>query len=152
MRTSQRLAELGLVLPPVVAPVAAYIPATRVGNQVWTSGQLPIVNGKLVTAGTVGAEVSLDEAVDAARAAALNAIAAAAEVAGGVDAISRVLRVVVFVSSTPDFTSQAAVANGASHTLGEIFGDAGAHVRSAVGVAALPLDSCVEVELVVEVS
>ncbi|GAA4890735.1 RidA family protein [Tessaracoccus lubricantis] len=151
MPVSDRLAELGIDLPPVAAPVAAYVPATRVGNQVWTSGQLPFVDGELTAVGKVGAAVSQDDAVAAARTAALNAVAAAAEVAGGVDNIRRVLKVVVFVASEPGFTAQPAVANGASNLLGEVFGDAGVHVRSAVGVAVLPLDSAVEVELVVEV-
>ena len=151
MSASDRLAELGIDLPAVAAPVAAYVPATRVGDQVWTSGQLPFVAGTLTATGKVGAEVSPDEAAEAARVAALNALAAVASVAGGIDAIRRVLKVVVFVASAPGFTAQPAVANGASNLFGEVFGDAGAHVRSAVGVAVLPLDSPVEVELVVEV-
>lgn len=151
MTASARLTELGIELPPVAAPVAAYVPATQVGNQVWTSGQLPFVDGELVAVGKVGATVSQDDAANAARTAVLNAIAAAAEVAGGIDNIRRVLKVVVFVASAPEFAAQPAVANGASTLLGDIFGDAGQHVRSAVGVAALPLDAAVEVELVVEV-
>lgn len=151
MTASARLTELGIELPPVAAPVAAYVPATQVGNQVCTSGQLPFVDGELVAVGKVGATVSQDDAANAARTAVLNAIAAAAEVAGGIDNIRRVLKVVVFVASAPEFAAQPAVANGASTLLGDIFGDAGQHVRSAVGVAALPLDAAVEVELVVEV-
>lgn len=150
MSASARLAELGIELPPVAAPVAAYVPATRVGNQVWSSGQLPFVDGELTATGKVGGSVSPEDAAAAARTAALNAIAAAAEVAGGIDEIRRILKVVVFVASAPDFTGQPAVANGASTLLGDVFGDAGQHVRSAVGVAALPLDAAVEVELVVE--
>ncbi|WP_040283462.1 RidA family protein [Tessaracoccus massiliensis] len=150
MSASARLAELGIELPPVAAPVAAYVPATRVGNQVWTSGQLPFVDGELTATGKVGGSVSPEDAAAAARTAALNAIAAAADVAGGIDEIRRILKVVVFVASAPDFTGQPAVANGASTLLGDVFGDAGQHVRSAVGVAALPLDAAVEVELIVE--
>ncbi|MCG6568222.1 RidA family protein [Tessaracoccus sp. ZS01] len=151
MPASERLAELGVELPPVAAPVAAYVPATRVGNQIWTSGQLPFVDGELVAVGKVGGPVSPGDAAAAARTAALNAVAAAADIAGGVDNIRRVLKVVVFVASEPGFTAQPAVANGASNLLGDIFGESGVHVRSAVGVAVLPLDSAVEVELVVEV-
>ncbi|AQP50283.1 RidA family protein [Tessaracoccus flavescens] len=151
MHASERLAELGIDLPAVAAPVAAYVPATRAGGQILTSGQLPFVDGALSVTGKVGAEVSAEEAASAARIAALNAVAAAADVAGGVDLIRRVVKVVVFVASDPAFSGQPAVANGASLLLGEIFGEAGVHVRSAVGVAVLPLDSPVEVELVVEV-
>ncbi len=151
MYASERLAELGIGLPAVAAPVAAYVPATRAGDQILTSGQLPFVDGALSVTGKVGAEVSAEEAASAARVAALNAVAAAADVAGGVDLIRRVVKVVVFVASDPTFSGQPAVANGASLLLGEIFGEAGVHVRSAVGVAVLPLDSPVEVELVVEV-
>ncbi|GAA3878697.1 RidA family protein [Tessaracoccus defluvii] len=150
MTASANLAGLGLELPPVAVPVAAYVPATRVGTQVWTSGQLPFVAGSLTVTGKVGADVSPEDAAAAARVAALNAVAAAAQVAGGIDAIGRVLRVVVYVASAPGFTGQPAVANGASLLLQEVFGDAGVHVRSAVGVAELPLGSPVEVELVVE--
>ncbi|WP_353081472.1 RidA family protein [Tessaracoccus lapidicaptus] len=151
MLPSERLAGLGLALPPVAAPVAAYIPATRVGGQVWTSGQLPSVAGRLVATGKVGGAVSPEEAADAARVAVLNALAAAADVAGGLDRITRIVKLVVFVASEPGFTGQPAVANGASTLVGEVFGDQGAHVRSAVGVSVLPLDAPVEIELVVEV-
>ena len=151
MLPSERLAGLGLVLPPVAAPVAAYIPAARVGGQVWTSGQLPSVAGRLVATGKVGGAVSPAEAADAARVAVLNALAAAADVAGGLDRITRIVKLVVFVASEPGFTGQPAVANGASTLVGEVFGDQGAHVRSAVGVSVLPLDAPVEIELVVEV-
>ena len=149
--TSTRLAELDIELPTVAAPIASYIPARRIGGLIQTSGQLPLVAGELSATGKLGAEVSLEEGVAAARAAALNALAAVAAQAGGVDGISAVARVVVYVASTPEFTDQAKVANGASDLFGEIFGDAGAHVRSAVGVAVLPLDAPVEVELLVEV-
>lgn len=151
MSTTERLAELGIELPPVAVPVAAYVPASLVGNQVWTSGQLPSVAGALVSVGKVGGEVDPEQGAAAARLAALNALAAAAEAAGGIDRITRIVKVVVFVASTPGFTGQPAVANGASNLFGEIFGEAGAHVRSAVGVAVLPLDAPVEVELIVEV-
>lgn len=147
---SARLRELGIELPPVATPVAAYIPARRALGAIWTSGQLPVVGGELMSRGKLGAEVSLDAGVAAARTAALNALAAVADVAGGLDNITGVARVVVYVASTPHFTDQALVANGASGLIGEVFGDAGAHVRSAVGVAVLPLDAPVEVELVVE--
>lgn len=149
--TSQRLADLGIELPPVAAPIAAYVPARRVGDQVWTSGQLPMVAGQLAVRGKLGADVSLADGAAAARTAALNGLAAAAAQVGGVDNIRAILKVVVFVASTPDFTEQPKVANGASELLGEIFGEAGVHVRSAVGVGVLPLDAPVEVELVVEV-
>jgi enamine deaminase RidA (YjgF/YER057c/UK114 family) len=148
---SGRLAELGLELPPVAAPVAAYVPALRVGDLVYSSGQLPSVAGQLVAIGKVGAEVSAETGAACARTAVLNALAAVSEQAGGVDEIARIVRVVIFVASTPDFTGQPQVGNGASEVLGDIFGDAGRHVRSAVGVAVLPLDAPVEVELVVQV-
>ncbi|MDN6555275.1 MAG: RidA family protein [Acidipropionibacterium acidipropionici] len=151
MSASQRLAELGVDLPQVAAPVADYVPAVRSGSQIVTAGQLPFVNGELPATGRVGAEVDVEDAASMARLAVLNAVAAAASVAGGVDAIAGVVKVVVFVNSAPDFTGQAAVANGASGLLGEAFGEAGRHARSAVGVASLPLGSPVEVELTVEV-
>lgn len=149
---SVRLAELGYELPAVAAPVAAYIPATRVGDQVWTSGQLPFKAGSLVCTGKVDEGVSADDAKAAAQVAALNGLAAAAAVAGGLDAITRIVKVVVYVASEPTFTGQPAVANGASEFLAAVFGDAGQHIRSAVGVAALPLDAAVEVELIVDVA
>ncbi|MDR1767867.1 MAG: RidA family protein [Propionibacteriaceae bacterium] len=147
---SARMAELGITLPPVAAPVASYAPALRSAGQVFTSGQLPFVDGALAVTGKVGAEVGLDEAARAARTAALNAVAAAASVVDGVDGIQGVVKVTVYVASAPGFTGQPQVANGASALLEEIFGPDGRHVRSAVGVAVLPLDSPVEVELVVE--
>lgn len=155
-RPSQKLDELGITLPPVAAPVAAYVPALQVGTpaivgtQVWTSGQLPFVDGKLTVTGKVGAEVTAEIAKAQARIAALNALAAAADVAGGVDKISRICKVTVFVASDPSFTGQPGVANGASELFGEVFGEAGVHVRSAVGVSVLPLDAPVEIELVCE--
>jgi enamine deaminase RidA (YjgF/YER057c/UK114 family) len=147
---SARLAELGIVLPPVTAPLAAYIPAVRTGNLVYTSGQLPLERGELIHAGKVGSEVSPEQAKTAARTCALNALAAI-EALVGIDAVSRVVKLVGFVASAPGFTGQPGVVNGASEVLGEIFGDAGAHARSAVGVAELPLNAPVEVELIVEV-
>lgn len=122
MTAAERLVELGIELPPVASPVAAYVPALRVGGQVWTSGQLPFVDGELTLTGKVGAGVSPEDAAEAARTAALNAVAAAADAAGGLDRIRRVAKVVVFVASTPGFTGQPAVANGASNLLGDIFG------------------------------
>lgn len=150
MAWSQRLAELGIELPAVATPVAAYVPAVRTGSHVYTSGQLPMVAGTLAATGKVGAEVSPDEAKGHARSCALNALAAVHGLVG-IDAVVRVVKVVGFVASAPGFTGQPGVVNGASQLLGEIFGDAGAHARSAVGVAELPLGAPVEVELVVEV-
>ena len=150
MTASARLAELGIALPPVIAPLAAYIPAVRTGNLVYTSGQLPLESGELSHTGKVGSEVSPEQAKAAARTCALNALAAI-EALVGIDAVSRVVKLVGFVASAPGFTGQPGVVNGASEVLGEIFGDAGAHARSAVGVAELPLNAPVEVELIVEV-
>lgn len=147
----ERLAELGLSIPEVPAPVAAYVPAVRSGNQVFTSGQLPMRSGELMTVGKVGGEVSAEEAYACAQQCALNAIAAVRSVIGDLSQIKRVVKVVAFVASTPDFTGQPGVANGASELLGKVFGDAGVHARSAVGVPALPLDAPVEVEILVEV-
>jgi enamine deaminase RidA (YjgF/YER057c/UK114 family) len=148
---SQRLAGLGLTLPPVPAPLAAYVPAVRFGDLVFSSGQLPLVEGQLRSAGLVGAEVSPEEANACARIAVLNGLAAVAEEAGELDAIVRIIKVVVYVASTPGFTGQPQVANGASELLGEVFGGPGRHARSAVGVAALPLNSPVEIDLIVAV-
>jgi enamine deaminase RidA (YjgF/YER057c/UK114 family) len=145
-----RLAELDITLPAVVAPLAAYVPAVRTGSLVFTSGQLPMVDGQLAVTGKVGAEVSPEQAHGLARTCALNALAAV-DALVGLDSVVRVVKVVGFVASAPDFTGQPGVVNGASELLGEVFGPAGAHARSAVGVAALPLDAPVEVELVVEV-
>ena len=150
MGNSQRLRELGITLPAVAAPAGSYQPAIRVGDQVWTSGQLPLVDGALATTGKVGADVSVDTAVQLARTCALNALAAVDSLVG-IDNVSRVLKVTGFVASAEGFNAQAAVLNGASDTLGEIFGDAGRHARSAVGVYELPLGSPVEVEIVVEI-
>jgi enamine deaminase RidA (YjgF/YER057c/UK114 family) len=147
---SERLSELGITLPSVVPPLAAYVPAVRTGSLVFTSGQLPMVDGQLAHLGKVGAEVSPEDATADARAAALNALAAVHALVG-IDSVVRVVKVVGYVASAPGFTGQPAVVNGASELLGEVFGADGAHARSAVGVAALPLDVPVEIELVVEI-
>lgn len=147
-----RLAEMGLAVPEVAAPVAAYVPAVRSGDHVYTSGQLPMRVGELIATGKVGGEVTAEEAYACAQQCALNGIAAIKAELGDLALVRRVVKVVVFVASTPDFTGQPAVANGASELLGSVFGDAGVHARSAVGVPALPLDSPVEVELLVEVA
>jgi len=148
----ERLAALGLTLPPVAAPVAAYVPAVRSGPYVYTAGQLPLADGKLPRTGKVGAQVSVDEAAGLARTCALNALAAVASVAGGLSAVTRIVKVTGFVASDPAFTGQAQVVNGASELLLEVFGEAGRHARSAVGMAVLPLDAPVEIELIAEVS
>jgi len=147
---SARLAELGLTLPAVPAPVAAYLPAVRSRGLILTAGQLPFVDGVLPATGKVGADVTPEQAAELARTAALNAIAAAASVVDGVDQLARVVKLTVFVASDPTFTGQPAVANGASELLRQVFGEAGQHARSAVGVAVLPLDAPVELELTVE--
>ena len=147
----ERLAELGLSVPEVAKPVAAYIPAVRSGHHVFTSGQLPMRDGQLMLTGKVGGEVSQEEAVECARQCGLNALAAVRAEVGDLSAIKRIVKVVAFVASTPDFTGQPLVANGVSELLGEVFGEAGRHARSAVGVPVLPLDAPVEVELIVEV-
>jgi enamine deaminase RidA (YjgF/YER057c/UK114 family) len=148
---SKRLADLGLSLPAVVPPLAAYVPAVRFDDVVYTAGQLPLVNGALRAVGKVGAEVSVDEAVECAKIAALNALAAVVELTGDLDVITRIVKATVYVASAPGFTDQPLIANGASQLLGDIFGNAGRHARSAVGVAVLPLDAPVELELVVAV-
>ncbi len=150
MSVSDRLAELGIELPEVVAPLAAYVPAVRTGNLVYTSGQLPMQGGKLPAAGKVGAEVTADDGKALARICGLNALAAVHALVG-IDSVVRIVKVVGFVASAPGFNGQPAVINGASELLGEVFGPAGAHARSAVGVSELPLDAPVEVELIVEV-
>lgn len=147
----QRLAELGLSLPEVVPPLAAYVPARRFGTYVYTSGQLPMRDGSMVATGKVGGSVTPEQATDCAQQAALNALAAVATLVD-LDDVAAVVKVVVFVASAPDFTGQALVANGASELLGHVFGEAGRHARSAVGVSVLPLDAPVEVEIVVEVA
>ena len=147
----ERLHELGLAVPEVAKPVASYVPAVRSGHHVFTSGQLPMREGQLITTGKVGGEVTAEEAVECARQCALNALAAVRAEVGDLSAIKRIVKVVVFVASTPDFTGQPGVANGASELFGAVFGEIGQHARSAVGVPVLPLDAPVEVELVVEV-
>ena len=149
---TERLAALGLTLPPVTAPVAAYVPAVQTGSYIYVSGQVPVADGKVAATGKVGAEVSTEDAAGLARICALNALAAAANVAGGLDNIGRIVKVVGFVASAPGFTGQPGVINGASELLGAVFGEAGRHARSAVGVAELPLGAPVEVELVVELA
>jgi enamine deaminase RidA (YjgF/YER057c/UK114 family) len=148
---SARLAELGIELPPVAAPVAAYLPAVRTGSLIYTSGQLPTVGGQLPATGHVGAEVTAEEAAGLARTCALNALAAVHDLVG-IDSVVRVVKLVGFVASAAGFTGQPAVVNGASELLGQLFGDAGRHARSAVGVAELPLNAPVEIELIVEVA
>ena len=146
-----RLRELGYELPGVAKPLASYVPAVRVGDRVWTSGQLPLVEGALPLTGKVGAEVTTEQAQEQARIAALNALAAIdAEV--GLDNVSRVVKIVGFVASDPAYGDQPVVINGASDFIGEVFGDAGKHARSAVGVAALPKNAPVEIELIVEIA
>lgn len=147
-----RLAELGLAVPDVVPPVAAYTPAVRTGAYIYTSGQLPMVGGVMAHTGKVGAEVSAEDAKALAAACALNAIAAVKSLIGDLDKVVRVVKVVGFVASAPDFTGQPGVVNGASELLGQAFGERGVHARSAVGVVALPLDAPVEVEIIVEVA
>jgi enamine deaminase RidA (YjgF/YER057c/UK114 family) len=146
-----RLAELGLSVPDVAKPVASYVPAVRSGSFVYTSGQLPMRSGELITSGKVGGSVSPEDAATCAQQCALNAIAAVKAEIGDLDSVKRVVKVVCFVSSEPDFTGQPQVANSASDLLGKAFGEAGVHARSAVGVPVLPLDSPVEVEIIVEV-
>jgi enamine deaminase RidA (YjgF/YER057c/UK114 family) len=148
----ERLAELGLTVPEVVPPVAAYVPAVRTGSLVLTSGQLPMRAGELIATGKVGGGVTDEEAYACAQQCALNAIAAIKAEVGDLSNVARVVKLVVFVASDPSFTGQPRVANGASELFGDVFGDAGVHARSAVGVAALPLDAPVEVEVMVEVA
>jgi enamine deaminase RidA (YjgF/YER057c/UK114 family) len=148
----ERLAERGLLVPDVVPPVAAYVPAVQTGNLVYTAGQLPMREGSLIATGKVGGEVTLEQGAECAQLCALNAIAAVKSVVGDLSRVVRVVKAVAFVASTPDFTGQPSVANGASELIGSVFGDAGKHARSAVGVPVLPLDAPVEVELIVEIS
>lgn len=149
-RVEARLNELGFTLPAVAKPVAAYLPAITTGNYVFTSGQLPVINGELTVLGKVGAEVSAEEAAGQAQICALNALAAIKAEIGNLDRIKRIVKVVGFVASDPAFTGQPAVINGASEFFGEVLADAGLHARSAVGVASLPLNAAVEVEVIAE--
>ncbi len=151
MTIEARLAELNIVLPPAPAPVGAYVPAVRAGAMVYTSGQIPFRDGQLIAAGKVPTEVSLEAAAAAARQAALNALAVLNAEIGGLDNIARIVRVNVFVASTPGFTDQAKVANGASELLADVFGDAGRHTRCAIGAAELPLNATVELDIIAEV-
>ena len=150
-RIEARLAELGYTLPAVAAPIAAYVPAVQTGNLIFTSGQLPTVEGKLVASGKVGADVEVDVAKAAAQVCALNGLAAIAQLIGDLDRIVRIVKVVGFVAVDPSFTNHAAVVNGASEFLGSVFGNAALHARSSVGMASLPLDAPVEVEFIVEI-
>ena len=147
----QKIIELGFLLPETAKPLAAYIPAVQSGNLVFTSGQLPMIEGSLAETGKVGGTVSPERAKELATVCALNALAAVKTVIGDLDKIKRIVKVVGFVSSVPEFSAQPAVVNGASEFLGAVFGDKGIHARSAVGVAVLPLDAPVEIELIVEV-
>ena len=151
MTIEARLAELNIVLPPAPAPVGAYVPAVRAGAMVYTSGQIPFRDGQLIAAGKVPTEVSLEAAAAAARQAALNALAVLNAEIGGLDNIARIVRGNVFVASTPGFTDQAKVANGASELLADVFGDAGRHTRCAIGAAELPLNATVELDIIAEV-
>ena len=148
----ERLAELGLELPELASPVAAYVPSVRTGNYVYTSGQLPWRDGELIATGKVGGEVTVEQASECARQCALNALAVVRAEVGELSRIVKIVKVVAFVASTPDFTGQPGVANGASELFGTVFGDVGQHARSAVGVPVLPLDTPVEVEMIVEVA
>jgi enamine deaminase RidA (YjgF/YER057c/UK114 family) len=151
MTPEERLAEMGLQIPPLAGSVAAYVPAVRTGSYVYVSGQLPWRDGELMHTGKVGADVTPEDAYECARQCALNALAAVRSQVGDLSAVTRVVKLVGFVASDAGFTGQPQVVNGASELLGEIFGDIGQHARSAVGVAVLPLDTPVEVELIVEV-
>ncbi|MEL0316433.1 MAG: RidA family protein [Aquiluna sp.] len=150
MSVDERLSELGIELPAVATPAGAYVPAVISGNLVFTAGQIPLVDGKLMAEGKVGAEISPELGREIARRCALNAIAAVKSVIGDLNRVKKVVKVVGFVASVPEFTGQPGVLNGASELLEQVFGEAGIHARSAVGVAALPLDAPVEVELIVE--
>ena len=152
MSANAKIRELGITLPEVAKPAGAYVPAVQSGNLVFTAGQIPLVEGKLVATGKVGKEISVEQAKDIARICALNAVAAIKDVVGDLDRVKKVVKVVGFVASTPDFTQQPQVINGASELLEQIFGENGIHARSAVGVAVLPLDAPVEVELIVEIA
>ncbi|MFM1993897.1 MAG: hypothetical protein RL537_586 [Actinomycetota bacterium] len=150
MSANQRISDLGISLPQVATPAGAYVPAVISGNLVFTAGQIPLVEGKLVATGKVGKDLTAEQAKEIARICALNAVAAIKSVIGDLDRVTKVVKVVGFVASDPSFTQQPAVVNGASELLEQIFGERGIHARSAVGVAVLPLDAPVEVELIVE--
>lgn len=149
-RVEQRLTELGYVLPEVATPAGSYLPAKISGNLVFTAGQIPLVEGKLIATGKLGAAINAEQGAAIAERCALNALAAIKSVLGDLDRVTQVVKVVGFVASVPEFTAQPTVINGASEFLQKVFGDAGKHARSAVGVPVLPLDAPVEVELIVE--
>ena len=151
MTARKKLEDMGIDLPPAPSPVGTYVPAVRTGRLIFTAGQLPWADGKLTSTGKVPADVTLDQAREAARQAALNALAAVRGLTGSLDAVTRIVRVNVFVNSAPGFTDQAKVANGASELLAELFDQAGAHTRCAIGAAELPLNAPVELDMVVEV-
>ena len=151
-KVEQRLSELGLTLPEVATPAGSYLPAMISGNLVFTAGQIPLVEGKLMATGKLGAEITVEYGAEIAQRCALNALAAVKSVIGDLDRVKQIVKIVGFVSSVPEFTSQPAVINGASEFLQQVFGDAGQHARSAVGVSVLPLDAPVEIELIVEFS
>ena len=151
-KVEQTLSELGLTLPEVATPAGSYLPAMISGNLVFTAGQIPVIEGKLMATGKLGAEITVEYGAEIAQRCALNALAAVKSVIGDLDRVKQVVKIVGFVSSVPEFTSQPAVINGASEFLQQVFGDAGKHARSAVGVSVLPLDAPVEIELIVEFS
>ena len=151
-KVEQRLTELGFTLPEVAAPAGSYLPAMISGNLVFTAGQIPLIEGKLMATGKLGVEITAEHGAEIAQRCALNALAAVKSVLGDLDRVKQVVKVVGFVSSVPEFSSQPAVINGASEFLQQVFGDAGKHARSAVGVSVLPLDAPVEIELIVEFS
>ena len=150
-RCEDRLAALGLSLPPVATPLAAYVPAVQTGSLVFTAGQLPLVDGSIAHTGKVDVEVTVEQGYELARICVLNALAAVKAEIGDLDRITRVVRVVGYVASSPAFTGQPQVVNGASELLGELFGESAKHARSSVGMAVLPMDASVEIELIVEV-
>ena len=151
-KVEQRLSELGLTLPEVATPAGSYLPAMISGNLVFTAGQIPVIEGKLIATGKLGAEITVEYGAEIAQRCALNALAAVKSVIGDLDRVQQVVKIVGFVSSVPEFTAQPSVINGASEFLQQVFGDAGKHARSAVGVSVLPLDAPVEIELIVEFS
>jgi len=151
-KVEQRLSELGLTLPQVATPAGSYLPAMISGNLVFTAGQIPLVEGKLMATGKLGAEITVEYGAEIAQRCALNALAAVKSVIGDLDRVKQIVKIVGFVSSVPEFTAQPSVINGASEFLQQVFGDAGQHARSAVGVSVLPLDAPVEIELIVEFS
>lgn len=151
MKIEAKLEAMGYKVPDVPKPVAAYVPAVQTGNLIFTSGQLPMVNGELKAKGQVGGDVAVEAAYEAARACAINCLAVVKSMCGDLDRVKRIVKVVGFVNSAPGFNAQPKVVNGASEFLVEVFGEAGKHARSAVGAAGLPLDACVEVEMVVEI-